>query len=122
MKFPRYTEAAEEVGDQSFRYCRRLLVRNGINFRPLGKVIHSDKHVSVPLAASWEEPCYIDGYSFERSPDIILVHLATIPGPRFATGCIDVALSAMFLNIGYRLEPAEPLPNRIQGFVDTQVT
>jgi hypothetical protein len=74
------------------------------------------------LAASWEGPCNIDGYSFEMSSDIILVHLSTIPSPQSATGCTDVALSAPFLNIGSRLEPVESLPNLIQGFVDTQVT
>jgi hypothetical protein len=122
MQLPWYAEAAEEVGDQSFRYCRHFLIGNGVRFWPLGKVIHSDQEVSVSLVTSWEGPCSIDGYSFEWSPDIILVHLAMIPGSWSATGCTGVALSAPFLNISSHLEPVEFLPNLIQGFVVTQVT
>jgi hypothetical protein len=122
LQFSRYAEAAEEVGNQSFCYCRCFLIRNGLHFGPFGKIIHSDQEVSVSLVASREGPCYVNGYSFERSPDIILVHLAPIPGPRPTTGCTGVELSAQFLNICSRLEAVEYLSNLIQGFVNTQVT
>jgi hypothetical protein len=70
----------------------------------------------------WEGPSYVNGYSFERSPHVILVHSAPIPGPRAATGCTNVALPAPFLNIRSFLKPVESLSNLIQGFVNTHVT
>jgi hypothetical protein len=78
--------------------------------------------LSVSLVALGEGPCYIDGYPFEQSPNIVLVHLIMIPGSRATTGCTGVALSAPFLNIASCLESVVPLANLIQGFVDTQVT
>jgi hypothetical protein len=94
------------------------LIGNGVGFRPLGKVVHSDQEVSVSLAALWEGLCCINGYSFERGP----MNLAPIPGSGAATGCTGVALPAPFLNIGSCLEPVVPLPDLIQSLVDTQVT
>jgi hypothetical protein len=67
------------------------------------------------LVASWELPCYIDGYPFERGPNSVLVHVALNPGPWAPTGCTGVALWAQFLNIASCLEPEVP-------FVDTHVT
>jgi hypothetical protein len=119
MQFSRYAEVAEEFGDQSFCYYRCLLIGNSVHFRPLGKIIHSDKEVSVSLVSLQEGACYISGYSFERGSNIILVHLALIPGPQASTGCTGVALSAPFLDVCSHLEPVESLSNLIQGFVNT---
>jgi hypothetical protein len=121
MQFSRYAQPAEEFGNQSFCYCRRLLIGNGVHFRPLCKIINGDQEVFVPLVAPGEGPCYVDGYSFKRSPDIILLHLAPIPSPGAGTGCTGVALSAPSLNIAFLLGPVVPLPNLIQGLVVTQV-
>jgi hypothetical protein len=98
------------------------LIGNGVHFRPLYKIIHSDQEVSVSLVTSWEGPCYINGYSFKRTANIILVHLSPIPGLWAATGCTGVTLLAPFLNIGSCFEPVESLSNLIQGFINTQVT
>jgi hypothetical protein len=98
------------------------LIGNGVYFRPLRKIIHSDQEISVSLVASWEGSCYIDGYSFGWSPDIILVDFTPIPGPEAATCRTDIALSAPSLDIASCLEPIVPLPYLIQGFVDLQVT
>jgi hypothetical protein len=65
----RYSEVAE-VGNQCFHHCRSLLTGNGVGFRPLGKIVHSDQDVLVSLVASWEGPCYIDGYPFEQAPTL----------------------------------------------------
>jgi hypothetical protein len=92
MQLPGYSEAADEVGNQIFRQFRSLLIENGIGFRALGKIVHSDQEVSVSLVAPWERPCYIDDYPFERSSDVVLVHLAPVPGPGATTGCTGVAL------------------------------
>jgi hypothetical protein len=98
------------------------MIGNGVHFQPLGKIIHSNQEILVSLVTPWKGPCYINGYSFEGGPNIILVHLALIPDLWATTGCTGVALSAPFLNIGSCLEPVEFLSNLIQGFVDTQVT
>jgi hypothetical protein len=74
------------------------------------------------LVAPWKRACYIDGYHLERCPDHVLVHLAPIPSPGAVTCCADVAQSVPSLNIALCLEPVVPLPNLIQGFVDTQAT
>jgi hypothetical protein len=63
----------------------------------------------------------MDGYPLERRPNSVLVNLAPIPNPGAATCRTDVALSAPSLNIASCLEPVVPLPNLIQGLVDTQV-
>jgi hypothetical protein len=76
----------------------------------------------VSLVAPWEGTCYIDGYPFERGPDIVLMHLTPIPGPGAATGCTGILLPAPLLNIASCLEPVVPLPDLIQGLDDTQVT
>jgi hypothetical protein len=110
-----------EVGEWIFRYFCSLFIGNAINLRPLCKIIFSDQKLSVSLVVPWEWPCYIDGYLFERNPNIVLVHLASVPGPRVATGCTGVALSATFVNIASCLKSVEPLPKLIQGFVDTQM-
>jgi hypothetical protein len=73
------------------------------------------------LVAPWKGT-YIDGYPLERRLNIVLVHRAPIPSPGAATYCADVEQSAPSLNIASCLEPVVPLPNVIQGFVDTEVT
>jgi hypothetical protein len=87
MQLPRYAEAGEEVGDQSFCFCRRLLIGNIVHFRPHGNIIHSDQKVSVSLVAPWKGTCYIDGYHLERRPNIVLVHLVPNSSPEAATCC-----------------------------------
>jgi hypothetical protein len=74
------------------------------------------------MVAPWEGSCYIDGCSFEHDLDILLMHLAPIPGLGAVTDCTSVALVAPLLNIISFLEPVVPLPDLIQGFVDTQMT
>jgi hypothetical protein len=112
MQFSRYAEAAEEVGDQSFCYCRCLLIRNGVHFRPLGKIIHSNQEISVSLVASWERPCYVNGYSFKRSPDIILVHFGPhswSAGWDWLHSCHTVgAISQYLLSLGASRISVEP--------------
>jgi hypothetical protein len=98
------------------------LIGNGVGFRSLGKTVHGDQEVSVSLVAPWEGPCYIGGYPFERGHDVVLMHLASHPGSEAATGCTGVALPAPLLSIVTCLEPVVPLPDLIQGLVDTQVT
>lgn len=67
------------------------------------------------MVTPWEEPCYSNGYLFEQSPDVVLMHLALIPGLGAAIGCMGVALPTPLLNIIDCLD-------LIQGLVDTQVT
>jgi hypothetical protein len=95
MQLSLYAEAAEEVGDQRLCYCRRLLVWNGLYFRPLCIIVHSDQKVSIFFVASWTRPCYIDGDSLERSPYVVLVHLSPIPSPRAAAGCTGVTFRSV---------------------------
>jgi hypothetical protein len=78
--------------------------------------------VSVSLVAQWKEYCYINCYPFKQCPNVVLVHLNPILGLWIATGSTGVTLSAPFFNIASCLKPVEPLPDFIQGFVDTQVT
>jgi hypothetical protein len=98
------------------------LVGNGVGFRPLSKIIHSDQEVSVPLVASWKGPSDVDDYPFERGTDVVLPHPAPVPGPGASTGCACVASSAPLLNVTLRLKPVVSSPDLIQGFVDTHVT
>jgi hypothetical protein len=35
----------EEAGNQRFRHCRSLLIRNAVGFWPLGKIIYSNQEV-----------------------------------------------------------------------------
>jgi hypothetical protein len=93
------------------------LVGNGMEFRPLDKIVHSDQQVSVSLVAPWERPCYIDGYLFERGPVIVLMSMAPIPCSWAATGYTGVTLLVPLLNIVSCLEPIVPLPDLIQGLV-----
>jgi hypothetical protein len=65
---------------------------------------------------------YIDSYPFEQGSEIVLMHLAAIPGLVSVTGCTGVALPASLLNIASCLEPLVPLLGLIQGFVDTGLT
>jgi hypothetical protein len=83
-----YTEAVE-VGNQRFCHCRNLSTGNGVGFQPLRKIIHSDHEVMVFLFAPWERPCYIDGYPFERGPDIVLMQCPRflVLGPWLAARC-----------------------------------
>jgi hypothetical protein len=74
------------------------------------------------LIALWEGPRYINGYLFEQGPEVVLIHLAPIPGSMAASGSIGVALAAPFLNIVSCLKPVVPLPDLIQGLIETQVT
>jgi hypothetical protein len=53
-----------------FRHCRSLLVGNGIGFRPLGKVVHSDRGVSVSLVAPWDWPCYMTAILSNGAPTL----------------------------------------------------
>jgi hypothetical protein len=55
-------------------------------------------------------------------PEVVLMHLALIPGSGAATGCTGVALLAPLLNIVSCLLLVVPLLDIIQGLVDTQVT
>jgi hypothetical protein len=57
----------------SSQHCRSLLIRNGVGFRPLDNIVHSDQEVSASLVASWEGLCYVTGYPFERDPDVVLI-------------------------------------------------
>jgi hypothetical protein len=116
----RYSEAA--VGNQRFRHCQSPLIGNGVGFRPLDKIVHSDQEVSVSLVARWEGLCYINGYPFERSPDVLLLHLAPILGSGAATGCTGVTLRAPLLIVDSFPEPVVPLSDLIQVLADTQVT
>jgi hypothetical protein len=113
---------AEEVGHQGFRHHRGFLVGNGVGFRPLSKIIHSDQEVSIPLVAPRVGPSNVNGYPFERGTDVVLPHPAPVPGSVASTGCACVASSAPPLNVTLRLKPVVSLPDLIQGFVDTQVT
>jgi hypothetical protein len=63
-----------------------LLIRNGVGFQPLHKVVHSYQEVSVSLVTSWEGPCYINGYPFEWGPNVVLMHLPQflVRGPQLA--------------------------------------
>lgn len=74
------------------------------------------------MAAPWEGPCYIDGYHFERGPEVVLMHLAPIPGSGAMTDYTGVTLLAPFLIIVSSLEPVVSLSDLIQGLLDTQVT
>jgi hypothetical protein len=73
------------------------------------------------MVAPLEGSCHIDGYFFEWSPDIILVHFAPILGPGAATCRTDIALSAPSLHVAPCLEPVVPLQYLIQGFVNRAV-
>jgi hypothetical protein len=98
------------------------LIENGIGFQPFCKIIHSDQEVSVSVVASWEWSCYIDGYPFRWGPDIVLMHLAKIPGSEAVTGCTGVTLPAPLPCIISCLEPVVPLRGLIQFLTDTQMT
>jgi hypothetical protein len=76
----------------------------------------------VFLVVPWEGACYIDGCSFGQGLEILLMHLASIPGLGAVTGCTGVTLVAPLLNIISCLEPVVPLLDLIQGLVDTQMT
>jgi hypothetical protein len=119
---PGYSDAAKEVGDQSFRHCRSLLIGNGVGFCTFREIIHSDLEVLVSLVALLEGSCYIDFLSFELDPNVVLVHLTPIPGSAAATCCTDVAQWAPSFNNASFLEPVVQSPKFIQDFVDTQVT
>jgi hypothetical protein len=69
-----------------------------------------------------ERVLYINCYPFKRCPNVVLVHLAPIPGLWAVTDRTGITLSAPFFNIASCLKQVEPLPDFIQGFVDTQVT
>jgi hypothetical protein len=72
--------------------CRSIFIGNGVGLRPLREIIQSDQEVTVSLVTPWEGSCYIDGYTFERGPNIVLAHVAPILGPGAATCCTDVTL------------------------------
>jgi hypothetical protein len=122
MYFPRYSKVAKEVGNQRFHHCRSLLVGNGVGFCSLGKTVHSDREVSVSLLSQWEVPCHIDGNPFERGPEVVVMHLAPIPGLGPATGCTGVGLLVPLLNIVSSLESVVSLPNIFLGLDHTEVT
>jgi hypothetical protein len=67
-------------------------------------------------------PCYINGYTFEPAPNIVLMHLTSIHGPRAATGCTGFTLPTPLFNIICFLEPVVPLSDLIQILAYTQVT
>jgi hypothetical protein len=71
------------------------------------------------LVALREGPCYIDGYPFEQGLNVVLMHLAPIPGLGVVTGCTGVTLIAQLLNIVSCLESVVPLLDLILGLVDT---
>jgi hypothetical protein len=58
------------------------------------------------LVALEEEPSYIDGFPFERGPNVVLIHMAPIPGLGAAIDYTSVALSAPPLNVVSCLKPA----------------
>jgi hypothetical protein len=60
------------------------------------------------VVSLWEVPLYIDDYSFEWDPDLVLMHFALIPGSRIAPGCTDVTWPAPLLHIVPNLEPIVP--------------
>jgi hypothetical protein len=93
----RYSDAAEEVGNQRLRDCRSVLFGNGVGFRSRRKIVHSDQEVSVSLVTPWEETCSMDAYPLERDPDNVLIHLAPRPGSGAATGCTGVSPPAPLL-------------------------
>jgi hypothetical protein len=76
----------------------------------------------VSLVASWEGACHINGCPFKWGSNIVLVHVAQIPGLGAATCCTDVTLLVPFLNIISCLEPVVLLLNLAQGFVNIQMT
>jgi hypothetical protein len=98
------------------------LIENGIGFRPFLKIVHSGQAVSVSLVASWEGSCCIDGYFFEWGPNVVLMHLAPIPGLEAAIGCTGVTLLAPLACIISCLEPVVSLLDLIQFLIDTQMT
>jgi hypothetical protein len=59
---------------------------------------------------------------FERGLDILLMHLAQIPGSGDATGRTGVALPAPHLNAVYCMVQIVLLPDLNEGLADTQVT
>jgi hypothetical protein len=108
---PAVLQMAEEVGNQHFHHCRSPLVGNGVGFRSLDKTVHNDQELLVSLLAQWEVPCYIDGYPFERDSEVVMMHLALIPGLWPATGCTGVELLAPLRNIISCLESVVRLLN-----------
>jgi hypothetical protein len=92
---------------------------NGIGFWPLGKTDHRNQDISVSFIALREGHGHIDGYPFQRCPELVL---ALIPVSGAATGCTGVALPALLINIFSCLAPVLPLSDFIQGLADTHVT
>lgn len=95
MKLPRCSEAAELRN-----HCRNLLVRKGVGFRPLGKIVHSDQEVSISFVAPWEGPCHI-----VRGSVVVLVHLAPTSGSGAATSQHRVLPAASTTFAGPYSEP-----------------
>jgi hypothetical protein len=69
------------------------------------------------LVTPWEG-WYINGYPLEWGPDIVLMHLAPIPGSGSVTGYTGVARAAPLLSIISRLKPVVLLLDFILGLVD----
>lgn len=65
VQLSRYFKVAGKVGHKDFCHSQNLLDGDSVGHQPLGKVVHSNHKVSVPLAALWEEACYIDHYPLE---------------------------------------------------------
>jgi hypothetical protein len=59
----------------------------------------------VPFVAPAEGASYVDGYSLEQSPDVVLMHKEQIPGSWAATGCAGVAIPVPLLNSASCLKP-----------------
>ena len=68
------------------------LVCDGVYFGPLCGVIHGDQEISVSPLALREWPSNVDCNPLESSPDVILVHQATISGSLTSAGVTDVTL------------------------------
>jgi hypothetical protein len=102
----RYSKTAVEVGNQYFHHHQHLLVGNSVGLWPLGKIVHSDEEVWVPLVTSMA----------------IILNWAPTPGLQASGGCTGLTALAPFLNIRYCLKPVIPLSDLVQGLVNTQVS
>lgn len=65
MQLYRDAEAADEVGHQGVCHCQCLWVGDGLNFWPLGEVVHGD--ISFPCHSRWKaQQCQL--WSFWNAP------------------------------------------------------
>lgn len=86
-------------------------------FHSFRKIISCNQHKPISFITLWKWPQHVNGLSLHWSTNVVLIQKCSYLPSWSSSGCTEVTLSAVVLNILTALHPVKSLPYTTQRLV-----